>query len=188
MEKKHLSYKLIVYGEYQEKDYLYVVQKAKYVIWVGCAESQGIALQETLACNVPILVWDVEKLGDWQPKNKSEENFFSEKERKYTKATSAPYFSQRCGIVFISEKKLNSAIETMEQKYNTFHPRSYVVKNLSLEVQAYAFLTLYEKHYSMSIESGFSEKLFDNKNWITNHVIDKGLVSIEKMLMYLRRE
>ena len=45
--------------KYPEEEYIKYLQESKYGIWLGAHESQGFALEEALAINVPLLVWNV---------------------------------------------------------------------------------------------------------------------------------
>src|SRR5260370_13725460 len=45
-----LRYEVLTYGRYKEHQYLELLARAKYVIWHGCHESQGLALQEAMSC------------------------------------------------------------------------------------------------------------------------------------------
>ena len=49
---------LIMYGRYRQEDFLEAVRSSAFVLWHGGRESQGLALEEALACDVPVLVWD----------------------------------------------------------------------------------------------------------------------------------
>ncbi len=160
----NLEYKIILYGNYKESDYRNFLKQAKYVIWIGRQESQGIALQEALSTNTPILVWDVKNLGHWQstPKN---EAVFSEKEKVYSEATSAYYFDERCGIICKNKEELKDAIQKMELEYKKFSPREYIVENLSIKKQALAFINLYHTHFDLSFAEGSQEKVLYAGKW-----------------------
>ena len=53
---------LIEYGKYSEQDYINALNEAKFGIWLGCTESQGIGLQEALATDLPLIVLDATSL------------------------------------------------------------------------------------------------------------------------------
>jgi glycosyltransferase involved in cell wall biosynthesis len=52
------------YGYYREGDFLAVLSQCRTMIFLCEHETQGIAYQQALSCNVPILAWD--RGGPWQ--------------------------------------------------------------------------------------------------------------------------
>ena len=118
LNKKNHNYIIIKYGEYSEDLFIDVISKSKYGIVIDGTESQGIAIQEMMSCDLPLLVWDVEYWNDMGDSFKCI-------------STSVPYFDDRCGIKFYS-------IEELEQKYKIFinskySPREFILEKLSLE-------------------------------------------------------
>lgn len=91
LQNLKIKYYIIEYRKYKESDYKDVLKKSKFVIWHGRHESQGIALQEAMACDVPILVCDVTSV--FQEVNGYN---WPENLREF-EVTSAPYFDDRCG-------------------------------------------------------------------------------------------
>jgi hypothetical protein len=164
LKKKKINYTIIHYGSYTQKQYLEELKNTKYIIWLGRQESQGIALEEALSMNVPILVWDVEKVGHWKASPK-EMNIFNNKEAEYTGATSAFYFDNRCGIIIKRKNELEKTIEKMNQIWESFDPRAYIIENLNLKKQALDFIKLYEKNLHIPYEKGLTEKQKNNKAW-----------------------
>ena len=143
LKRKHISYKVIIYGNYTEEEFKNLLYNTKYVVWIWRQESQWIALQEILAMDIPIVVWDVKRVGDWVPKGK-EGAIFSQEELDFnTGVTSAEYFNDQCWIKVHEYSELIPAIDHMESKYQSFTPRQYIEKNLSLEKQAKAILSLF---------------------------------------------
>ncbi|MFH1292393.1 MAG: hypothetical protein ABIH87_04335 [bacterium] len=164
LKKKQIDYKLIRYGSYQEKTFQSLLAQAKYAIWLGRQESQGIALQETMSMDVPLLVWDVKNLGHWQPR-KREVNIFNEKENSFALATTIPYFNENCGLAFKDVANLDDNIDKMEQAWMEYTPRDYILEHLSLEKKAKDLLELYEKHYGLSVKDGYNEDRLSKGKW-----------------------
>lgn len=158
LEKKWILYSIIRYGAYAESDFQNVLSRVKYVIWLGCAETQGIALEEILSMNIPILVWDITFLGQWTPASKRDQDNFTYEESQFDIVTSVPYFDERCGFIVKSWNEIPKAIEVMEHAYNTYSPREYIIENLSLAGQARAFLGLYETYYNLPYVVWWSNK------------------------------
>lgn len=141
VDRLGIEHEIIVYGEYKQEEYLRQLAQSKYVIWHGCHESQGIALQEALACDVPILLWDIATLEQFWTGGGGCYRFNDEE--KQFPVTAAPYFDRTCGIKIWSIEELEPAIHRMESEWSTFQPRAFVVKNLSLEKQARELLDFF---------------------------------------------
>jgi hypothetical protein len=141
VEGAGLKYQTIIYGAYKQEDYLRHLSRSKYVIWHGRHESQGIALQEAMACDVPILLCDVTSLKQfWTGGGGC--YVFTESEKEFP-VTSAPYFDQTCGMRIETLDDLEASISHMEARWKEFTPRDYVLQNLSLEKQARELLEMY---------------------------------------------
>ncbi|MBP2655658.1 MAG: glycosyltransferase [Firmicutes bacterium] len=112
----------ITYGKYSRSEYKALLDQAKAVVWLSATESQGIALLEAMAMNVPVLCW---RNTVW--------NYYSVELRtvfSYDRATPAPYFSEQCGMFF------NDAQDFFERQYpafadktTCFSPRRYLYDN-----------------------------------------------------------
>ena len=121
LDQCRLNYSVLKYGEYTEEEFIDNLQNATFCIWIGVDESQGIALQEALCTNLPIIV-----VKDQNSKNK-----------RYN-ATPAPYFNSKCGIILDSIDNLNeSVIRSFDPKI--YNPRNYILENLTLEICAKEF-------------------------------------------------
>jgi len=158
LDKRALETKLLLYGRYTEGEYRALLERARFVVWHGAAESQGIALQEAMACNVPILLWDVTSLCQTQggyPFDRSLWDF---------PATAAPYFDASCGLRFTSGAELENALERMLEEWPSFSPRQYVLENLSLEGQARRFVELWGR-WGLTVQEGYVEKPMRAGSW-----------------------
>lgn len=131
LEKRNIVFRTIRYGAYKEDEYKEILRKSKYMIWIGCFESQGVAIEEAMSCNVPILVLD----------NQDKKTSFD------THGTSAPYFDERCGIILKDIDLIDENIEKMENSFSQFNPRNYILENLGLEEQARKFVKFYEMNF-----------------------------------------
>lgn len=163
LKRKGVDYRVIRYGAYKQVDYKDLLSCARYVIWVGRQESQGLALQEAMATNVPILVWDVSSLGHCVGGGE-----FTENEKAFTGATSAPYFSDDCGMKIKNLAELDTAIDFMEKNFAGFEPRRFVIENLSLTKKAKDFVELYEKYFGLVYKAGFQESILMEGDWLNN--------------------
>lgn len=158
LQEMRLHYHKIMYGSYKEADYKEAIWQSSFIIWHGRHESQGIAAQEAMACNIPILVCDVkslfEEIGGY-PWPESVRDF---------EVTAAPYFDERCGLKIMDLSKLKQSIEYMFDNLSQFSPRDYVLENLSLEKQALKFVQLWE-YWGLTVKQGYSEELFTNADY-----------------------
>jgi glycosyltransferase involved in cell wall biosynthesis len=130
--EKKINCSLFVYNNYKDIDFKNALQDTKFVIWVGRHETQGFALQETLASNVPVLLWDVKSMYE------EYENAWCYAPYKSTGfplyATAAPVWSDECGIKIYDASELESAYNEMNARLDSFTPRKYIEEKNSLNV------------------------------------------------------
>lgn len=127
---------------YEESDYIKACSEAPFCIWVGAHESQGFALQECLSSNTPILVIDVNSMHDEISINGSRywDSFW-----KSYKATSAPYFDDRCGIIS-NKETWKSDFSLMLNNLELYNPREYIEETLSYKVISKMWMSLIKKY------------------------------------------
>jgi len=157
LDSMNLKYNLIKYGQYQESDYKKILQNTSFIIWHGRHESQGIALQEALSCDVPILVCDVKRLSQQYGRNWN-------KELDAVQVTSAPYFDETCGKKITELSGLRNSVEYMFDNLSGFRPREYILKNLSLEKQAKELVHLWG-YWGLSYGQGLKESANNMREW-----------------------
>lgn len=128
---------IIHYGRYKQEDYQKALSVADFGIWIGRCESQGIALQEALSTDLPLIVVDALSLFDVKSEiKKGYVGYDFPKKLSSIKTSSAPYFDDRCGIKINSIDELETAIAKMEAKYADFKPREFIESELSLSGRA----------------------------------------------------
>jgi glycosyltransferase involved in cell wall biosynthesis len=159
LHERKLEYRLIIYGQYSEAEYREALSGTSFVIWHGRHESQGIALQEALACDVPMLVCDVASLLEAHccPYQ------FPERLRAFP-VTAAPYFDGRCGMVTREPDRFPEALDLFLQELGSYSPREYILDRLSLEKCALDFVSLWE-HWGLSREEGCREQVRGNRGF-----------------------
>jgi glycosyltransferase involved in cell wall biosynthesis len=113
------TYTLIEYGNYDELQFINAISKSKYGIIIDNTESQGIAIQEMMSCNLPLIVWDVKYWVDRGEEYRCE-------------ATSVPYWDIICGEKFYDISYLPECIQKIENM--TYNPREYILRNLSIDI------------------------------------------------------
>ena len=121
------------YGDrYDEGEYLRSLQESRYGVWVDGHESQGFALQEALACNVPLLVWDASM----------RQAYGFDFDYTDVPATSIPYWDARCGEWFYEADELAGAFARFIAKLDAYCPRAYVLERLGVAACAAQFRDL----------------------------------------------
>jgi len=135
LDRRGLKYTYLRYGAYDEPEYRRELRSSRAMIFICAHESQGIAYQECLSSNVPVLAWD--------PQSCLDPNRFAWGSATIP-ATSVPFFSSECGLKFkdIGEFPTTLAQFLDIQSSGAFSPRDYILKNLSLEHCSKAFLQI----------------------------------------------
>ena len=129
---RNIAFKVFDYvNRYSEQDYIEILQRAKYGIVLDAHESQGFAIEEALACDVPLLVWNVRLLSQ-------------EHGSRYpdAPATSIAYWDARCGEHFYEQDELESVYNKFISNLATYKPREYILENLSVARCAERFTEL----------------------------------------------
>ena len=117
------------YGSYTEDEYRQALKKVKFVYWVGCHESQGFGLQETLSSNVPLVVLDVQSMYDEH--NHLNQPSYMEHLDKDLRATTCTYWNNTCGFKTPDIQEIPGFLQQMKQSWRTFNPRTFIVETLS---------------------------------------------------------
>lgn len=132
LDYKDINYRVFDYVKrYEESDYLSYLKTCKYGIIVDAHESQGFAIEEALSCNIPLLVWNVSSMNQEEGVNYPD-----------IKATSIPYWNERCGEFFHNKNEFETKYNEFISKLNTYKPREFVLENLSVEKCAENFKNL----------------------------------------------
>ena len=186
LKKKGVAYRIINYGNYQEQEYKKLLAETCYVIWLGRQESQGIALEEVLATDTPVLVCDVDRVGHWIASQK-EMAVFTEAENNFANTTSAAYFDERCGVKIKNLSEIDEAVNKMENEWQNFQPRQYILENLSLEKQAGDLLAIYDKYFGLTIEQGRRISAGKSGNWRNNKLYFKLYLNLKNSAKHILR-
>ena len=131
LQEKNISFVNIEYGKYNEEEYIDILNKVKFGIWIGCHESQGFALEEALSMNIPLLVLNVKTLHD-EVNHEVIHSYLEYKDKYNLKATSCSYWDERCGEIIYELSELEYGLEKI--KNGKFRPRDFIVETLSPKV------------------------------------------------------
>lgn len=135
VESKGLRYRVYQYGSYNREEYLDTLRKTQFAIWIGSHESQGFALQECLATGTPIYIWDVTSMKDeWYS------GFSYQGHSENLLATSAPYWSDQCGLKVYSQVEFEARFDEFRFQVSSYRPVDYVRQTLTDRVCFQRFL------------------------------------------------
>jgi hypothetical protein len=133
LNRNKLTYQFIRYGQYNHKQLKQKLRNSRAVIFLCEHESQGLAYQQILSTDTPILAWD--RGGYWQ-----DPNYFPEKVQ-FQPVSSVPYWSDECGEKFASVEEFPAKLELFLQRASagSYAPRKYILDNLTLEKASSAY-------------------------------------------------
>ena len=120
LKLKGQSFEVVEYGHYNEQQFIETISRSRYGIVLDNTESQGVAIEEMMSCNLPLLVWDVTH---WVDRGEEYE----------VEATSIPYWDERCGLSFTNSEEIETIYDKFINDLKIFKPREYILENLSLE-------------------------------------------------------
>lgn len=131
LNKKNIRYKIIVYGKYSQPEYFHSLYQCRYMIYLQNVESQGLAIQEAWARNVPTLVWNPGKFTYPQG---------------YTIHGNicAPYLSNANGKYFEGIGDFALTLDNFINSLSTFTPRIDCIQRLSDRASAEAYVKIIE--------------------------------------------
>ena len=154
------------YGEYREDNYFKMLKTARWGVWVGEHESQGFAMQEALAMDVPLLVLNVASMRD---ENGCPGGPYCNIAANYTlAATSATSFDDNCGELVSTVQELQfrwmSFISNVEARKYT--PRMLMQKAVSPMACAARLMQMYNRHRTTWCEQQLTR---DARNRLHNY-------------------
>jgi glycosyltransferase involved in cell wall biosynthesis len=134
LERRQLTYSVLRYGKHDHRAYRRALAATRGMIFLCEHETQGLAYQEAMASNIPILAWD---RGLWaDPLGK---RFHA----SIPKASSVPFFSPACGRKFVEADQFQAALTAFLSEKASYRPRDFVAKHLNLRDSAAAYATEY---------------------------------------------
>jgi hypothetical protein len=134
MERRGLKVEVLRYRFHDHAAYHAALGRSRGMLFLCEHETQGLAYQEAMASNVPILAWDN---GFWLDPNRPRW------EEHPVPASSVPYFAPECGEKFRDMGDFEPALDRFVAGLDRYTPRDYVTRELSLERSA----DLYMRHY-----------------------------------------
>lgn len=120
------QFQIIDYGNFGQTDYFNLLKQSKNLIYLSASESQGLALFEAWARNVPALVW--------------EPGVFKYSGVEVSGKIAAPYLSMAAGESF---KDIDEFKRILPKFLNSgFSPRQYVLENFTNKICARKYLDI----------------------------------------------
>lgn len=141
LRRRGLVVARVRYGSYFERQFLALCRRVRSMIYLSRHETQGIALQQTLASDVPVFAFDPG--GDWQSLE------YLLRGVRYGPVTSVPYWDDRCGVKFTGPTDMPDAFDRFWRgvKGGAFAPHEMILdKKLTLEDCAVAYAELADKY------------------------------------------
>ncbi len=133
LDAKGLSHKVLRYGHHHQGMFADGVRRARSMIFVCEHETQGLAYQEAMSANVPVLAWEEKEVTDPTLKKLAQPGL---------DVSTVPYFDDRCGRLFRIDG-FEAAFDGFWADLESFRPREYVSDALSMRRSADAYLAAY---------------------------------------------
>lgn len=113
-----LQFKIVTYGTYSQYAFRKLLRRSIFAIWLGTTESQGIALLEAWATNVPTLV-------------REHSQYFDEITNQAFVSSSAPYLTDKSGKFFDPSNINGQTLLDFLSLSSDLEPRSHVMESYS---------------------------------------------------------
>lgn len=110
---------VVEYGNYLARHFKQKLSEAFFAVFISRSESQGIALAESWAMDVPTLVFNP---GNFMYRGKNEHNI-----------SACPYLSNQSGYDWKTLDELSEAIRKLVANRDFFSPRKYVLEKFTDE-------------------------------------------------------
>ena len=141
LRRRGLVVERLRYGSYFERQLHALSRRTRALVYLSRHETQGIALEQMLACDIPVFAWDPG--GDWQTLE------YLLRGVRYGPVTSVPYWDERCGVRFTGPDDLAPSFERFWQdvRSGAFAPReALLAMKLTLEECAQAYVALADRY------------------------------------------
>lgn len=134
LKSQKYEYEVLRYEHYSQNQFYASLENCSHGIIVGRPETQGIAYQEMMSSDLPLLLWDVNEWYDYG---------LPSPYQKYPNPSLAHYFSNECGEKFYTKDQFN---EIFSKFMNTnYSPKNFVKKELSYEVSVKKLISIFEE-------------------------------------------
>jgi hypothetical protein len=128
-----LDCRIVRYGSYDAATFKAGLSEAAMAVFLSTFETQGLALAEAWAMNVPTLVWNPQARTQWQGG------------RMFTAGSSAPFLTAVTGRTWKTLEQLASAVREVLASPASFTPREWVLAHMTDEVCARALYRIVQR-------------------------------------------
>jgi glycosyltransferase involved in cell wall biosynthesis len=122
---------VLQYGSYSHQQYKELLATSAFAVFLSVSESQGIALAESWAMDVPTVVWNPQDLVAYG--------------KRFDPISSCPYLTQDTGLDFKTVADLEIHLKTIEQQLPSFKPRQWIVEHMTDVKSAQLLLDIIEE-------------------------------------------
>jgi hypothetical protein len=136
LARRGLRTETLRYGQHDHATYRAALARSRALLYLGEHETQGFAVQEALASNVPVLAWDN---GFWLDPQREAYGL------EPVRACSVPYFSGECGDRFRGLDEFDSTLDRFWARLGEYEPRRFVSRELSLRNSAELYMGYYRE-------------------------------------------
>jgi glycosyltransferase involved in cell wall biosynthesis len=148
LKARGLRVATLAYGHYREPQFRDLLARTRSMVFLCEHETQGIALEQALSCDVPVFAWDLG--GPWQ-----DINYYPHRVQ-FGPVTSVPYWDERCGMKFRDAAEFTATFPRFWAGVlgGQYAPRAYVTENLTLESAARDYVDLVRRLTAGTHEDG----------------------------------
>ncbi len=118
------------YGGYSQDNFKKLLSQAAFAIFVSRSESQGIALAECWAMNIPTIVWNPKVL--------------HAHERSYETVSACPYLAPENGCEWQTIEDLRDTLVSIKERLPLLHPRAWLLEHMTDAVSAQILIDFIE--------------------------------------------
>jgi hypothetical protein len=111
------------YGAHASADFKQALDAAGVAVFLSSYETQGLALAEAWAMDVPTLVWDPQEVVEWRGV-------------MFRAGSSAPYLTAATGIAWRTLEQLDASFACLARTPARFEPRGWVKSHMTDEICA----------------------------------------------------
>lgn len=129
------SFRVLRYGSHNYVEYSTSLRDSRSLLFLCEHETQGLAYQEAMSSNVPVLAWDEGILVDPMQRKFAAPDLI---------VSSVPYFDERCGERF-KMAEFPDVFERFWSRLPSYNPRAYVRDRLGLRMSGQMYLDAYRE-------------------------------------------
>ena len=132
LNDKKIAYKIFQYGNYKNSELINYAKLSTFGITLTKTESQGIAIEELLNQNLPLIVCEYTK----------NTTFI---EGQIITGSSVPFWSDKCGLKVNNFEDIDFKIDELLENLDIFKPGDFINTHLSFEATNLRLLNAFEK-------------------------------------------